>query len=72
MREVTTPEAAEFQLLARDGKYGITRPADNRSLVAEIQGYTNETALQAIQRLEHIHLSFLVFLSHKLIKSLVP
>ena len=54
VREVTTPEAAEFQLLARDGKYAIARPADNRPLVAEIQGYTNETALQAIQRLEHI------------------
>lgn len=54
VREVATPEAAEFQLLAHDGKYLITRPADDRLLVAEIQGYTTATALQAIQRLEHI------------------
>lgn len=54
VREVATPEAAEFKLLARDGKYLIVRPADDRPLVAEIHSYTNATALQAIQRLEHI------------------
>jgi hypothetical protein len=54
IREVATPETAEFKLLARDGKYLITRPADNRPLVASIQGYTDATALQVIQRLEHI------------------
>lgn len=54
VREVAMPEAAEFRLLARDGKYLITRAADDRPLVAEILGYTTATALQAIQRLEHI------------------
>ncbi|ARV60554.1 caspase [Nostocales cyanobacterium HT-58-2] len=54
IREVTTFEETEFQLVARDGKYLITRPADDRPLVAEIQGYTTATALQVIQRLEHI------------------
>ncbi|WP_207714073.1 caspase family protein [Scytonema sp. UIC 10036] len=54
VREVATPETAEFKLLARDGKYLITRPADDRPLVASISGYTNTTSLQAIQRLEHI------------------
>ncbi|NMG21268.1 hypothetical protein DP116_18160 [Brasilonema bromeliae SPC951] len=54
IREVTTLEETEFQLVARDGKYFITRPADDRPLVAEIQGYTTATALQVIQRLEHI------------------
>ena len=54
VREVATPEEAEFQLLARDGQYLITKPADDRPLVAAISGYTNATALQAIQRLEHI------------------
>ncbi|BAZ65403.1 peptidase C14 caspase catalytic subunit p20 [Fischerella sp. NIES-4106] len=54
IREVATPETAEFKLLARDGKYLITRPADDRPLLASIQGYTNATALQVIQRLEHI------------------
>ncbi|MCP6762317.1 MAG: caspase family protein [Fischerella sp. CENA71] len=54
IREVATPETAEFKLLAHDGKYLITRPADDRPLVASIQGYTDATALQVIQRLEHI------------------
>ncbi len=52
--EVATPETAEFKLLARDGQYFITRPADDRPLVASIPGYTDATALQVIQRLEHI------------------
>ncbi|GAB1541026.1 hypothetical protein NUACC21_36950 [Scytonema sp. NUACC21] len=54
VREVATHETAEFKLLARDGKYFITRPADDRPLVAPISGYTNTTTLQAVQRLEHI------------------
>ena len=54
VREVSRSEEAEFKLLARDRQYLITRPADDRTLVAQIQGYTPATALQAIQRLEHI------------------
>ncbi|GAA6620337.1 caspase domain-containing protein [Scytonema sp. NUACC26] len=54
VKEVTTPETAEFKLLARDGKYLIVRSADDRPLVAEIHSYTNATALQVIKRLEHI------------------
>nr|WP_214662832.1 caspase family protein [Amazonocrinis nigriterrae] len=54
VREVTTPELAEFKLLARDEEYLITRPADDRPLVAQISGYNSATAWQAIQRLEHI------------------
>ncbi|WP_315785198.1 caspase family protein [Fischerella sp. JS2] len=54
IREVATPKTAEFKLLARDGQYLITRPADDRPLVASIPGYTDATALQVIQRLEHI------------------
>ncbi|AOW99995.1 caspase [Moorena producens PAL-8-15-08-1] len=54
VREVATREEAEFQLLARDEHYLITRPADERPLVAAISGYTDATALQAIKRLEHI------------------
>jgi hypothetical protein len=52
--EVTTVEVAEFKLLARDGQYLIARPADDRPLVAHIQNYTAASAMQAIQRLEHI------------------
>ncbi|MBD2194628.1 MULTISPECIES: caspase family protein [Calothrix] len=54
LKEVATPEEAEFKLLARNGQYTITRPADDRPLVAPIQGYTEKNALQAIERLEHI------------------
>ncbi|BAY91210.1 MULTISPECIES: caspase family protein [unclassified Tolypothrix] len=54
LREVATPEEAEFKLLARNGQYAITRPADDRPLVAPIQGYTEKNALQAIERLQHI------------------
>lgn len=52
--EVTTVEVAEFKLLARDGQYVISRPADERPLVAQIRGYTTVNAMKAIQRLEHM------------------
>ncbi|NMG09760.1 caspase family protein [Brasilonema sp. UFV-L1] len=52
--EVTTVEKAEFKLLARDEQYLISRPADERPLVTEIQGYNDASAMQAIQRLEHM------------------
>lgn len=54
LQEVSTPEDAEFKLLARNGQYLITRPADDRPLVAQIQGYTESNASQAMERLEHI------------------
>lgn len=54
LQEVGTFEDAEFKLLARNGQYLITRPADDRPIVAQIPGYTEENALQAIERLEHI------------------
>lgn len=52
--EVITAEAAEFKLWAHDGQYVISRPADDRPLVAQIQGYSAASAMQAIQRLEHM------------------
>ncbi len=54
IREVSDSATAEFQLLARNGRYIITRPADDRPLVAPLPGYTNASATQAIARLEHI------------------
>jgi Caspase domain len=54
LKEVAKPEDAEFKLLARNGQYLITRPADDRPIVAQIQGYIEKNALQAIERLEHI------------------
>ena len=52
--EVSEPEQAEWQLLARDRQYIITRPIDDRPLVAPIIEYTESNARQAIQRLEHL------------------
>ncbi|MEH2336008.1 caspase family protein [Nostoc sp.] len=54
LQEVAKTENAEFKLLARNGQYLITRPADDRPIVAQIPGYTEKNALQAIERLEHI------------------
>jgi hypothetical protein len=54
LQEVGKTENAEFKLLARNGQYLITRPADDRPIVAQIQGYTESNAFQAIERLEHI------------------
>lgn len=47
-------ETAEFKVLARKGKYIITRPGDGVPIVAPIQEYTKDNAVKIIQRLEHI------------------
>ena len=52
--EVTKSENAEWQLLAREDKYIITRPVDDRPLVGSISQYTEANARQAIARLEHL------------------
>ena len=55
-----TPLEADYHLVARDNKYWITQPEDDRPLVAPIPensfqtNYTAENAAQAILRLEHI------------------
>jgi hypothetical protein len=43
-----------FRLVARDDQYIIARPADDRPIVAEIDGYTAASAALVVQRLEHI------------------
>lgn len=52
--EVTAPEQAEWQLIARSNQYIITRPVDDRPLVAPIIEYTEANARQAIARIEHL------------------
>lgn len=54
VQEVETVEGAEFKLIAQNNQYWISRFSDDRSLVAPMNGYTAENALQVIQRLEHI------------------
>jgi len=54
VRETERLETANFRVLARDRAYRIARPADDRPLVAQVEGYSPETALRVVQRLEHI------------------
>ncbi|AKG20278.1 caspase family protein [Calothrix sp. 336/3] len=54
LREVGDNETAAFKVIARNGEYIITRPADGVSLVSEIPDYTPASATKVIQRLEHI------------------
>lgn len=52
--EKAKPEQAEFKVLALNGEYIITRPADGLPIVNQVQGYTNDNAIKVIQRIEHI------------------
>ncbi|MGQ4648362.1 caspase family protein [Lyngbya aestuarii] len=54
LRETSELTTAAFCLLAENGQYLITKPRDHRPLTSPITGYTPQTALQAIQYLEHI------------------
>ena len=47
-------EPPEFRLFARDGGFVITRPADERPLVAKIEGLDQPGAKLAVKRLEHM------------------
>jgi hypothetical protein len=47
-------ENAEFRLIARDGQFIITKPNDERPLVAQIDRLDEGGARLAVQRLEHI------------------
>jgi pimeloyl-ACP methyl ester carboxylesterase len=52
--ETDVLSAANFRVVARDRTYSISRPADDRPLVAQVENYTLETALKVVRRLEHI------------------
>ena len=54
IREEQELAKAQFRLLCRHEQYLIARPTDDRPLVAEIDGYTKDSADKAIKRLEHI------------------
>lgn len=54
LAEVPNPEAAEWQLIAQDNQYIITRPVDDRPLVTPLVTYSEGNASQVIQRLEHL------------------
>jgi len=54
VREEQELANVDFRLLCHNDQYLIVRPADDRPLVEQIDGYTSENAEKAIQRLEHI------------------
>ncbi|WP_375514188.1 caspase family protein [uncultured Nostoc sp.] len=54
VRESQEVGKANFRLLCRNNQYIVTKPTDDRSLVAQIDDYTPDNADKAIKRLEHI------------------
>lgn len=54
VREAGVGEQAEFRLIARDGRFLIARPADDRPIVGQLDGLTEANARRAVDRLEHI------------------
>ncbi len=54
VHEAPTDELADFLLIARGDQYLIAKPDDDRPLVGQIDGYTEASARQAVERLAHI------------------
>ena len=54
VREPVGGEAADFRLIARGEQFLIAKPDDDRPLVGQVDGYTETSARQAVERLEHM------------------
>jgi hypothetical protein len=54
VREPGAGESAELRLIARGGQYWIVGPDDDRPMVGQVDGFTEASAWEAVQRLEHI------------------
>ena len=54
VREARDLAQVEFRVLALEGEYLITRPADDLPLVAQVKHYTSDSAEVVVRRLEHI------------------
>ncbi len=54
VREAVDGEVPRFRLIARDGRFIITRPEDERPLVATIEDLNPAGARLAVKRLEHM------------------
>jgi hypothetical protein len=52
--ESTKNDSPEFRLIARDGQFVITRPNEERPLVAQIDGLDADGAKRTVARLEHM------------------
>lgn len=54
VREVDNITEADYQLLAENSQYIITKPTDKRPLVRQLDGYNQINAHKVIENLEHI------------------
>jgi len=54
VREPTEGEAVDFRVIARDGRYSIAKPEDDRAMVEDEPGFNAESAKKIVRRLEHI------------------
>ena len=54
VRQVSHQSSEMLRVLARNGQYLITRPADDLPIVMQVEEYTEQSAHQVIERLEHI------------------
>ena len=54
LREAEQDAPPRFRLLARNGEYVLTRPGDDRPLIAQIRGYSPNSAYMLAQQLEQI------------------
>lgn len=54
IRAAAEGDAPEFRLVARDGQFVITKPGDDRPLVAQVDGLDEAGAKLAVKRLEHM------------------
>ncbi len=54
IRVARPEENSDFRLVARNGQFVITKPNDDRPLVAQVDGLNEAGATLAVQRLEHI------------------
>ncbi|MEO1144241.1 MAG: caspase family protein [Cyanobacteria bacterium J06638_22] len=52
--DAPAPNAVDFQVIAAQNSYRITRPLDDRPLTAPISGYDAASAAAVVQHLEHI------------------
>jgi Caspase domain len=52
--EEEEPNRERFRLLVENGEYVVTRPTDDRPLIAQLRGYTQANAAETIRNLEHI------------------
>ena len=52
--EAAKEDTPDFRLIARDGQFVITRPGEDRPLVAQIDGLNEDGAKRAVARLEHM------------------